>query len=39
MKAVLKLPPEEQRLMTSSLQGDKRDEFLEGMNPQQRETV
>jgi uncharacterized protein (DUF1800 family) len=39
MKAVLKMSPEEQRLMTSSLQGDKRDEFLEGMNPRQRETL
>ena len=39
MKAVLKMPPEEQRVMTNSLQGDKRDEFLEGMNPRQRETI
>jgi uncharacterized protein (DUF1800 family) len=39
MKAVLKLPPEEQRAMTNSLQGDKRDEFLEGMNARQRETI
>ena len=39
MKAVLKLPPEEQRVMTNSLQGDKRDEFLEGMNARQRETI
>ncbi len=39
MKAVLKMSPEEQRAMTSSLQGDKRDEFLEGMNPRQRETI
>jgi len=39
MKAVLKMSPEEQRSMTSSLQGDKRDEFLEGMNPRQRETL
>lgn len=39
MKAVLKMSPEEQRVMTSSLQGDKRDEFLEGMNPRQRETI
>ena len=37
MKAVLKMSPEEQRSMTSSLQGEKRDEFLEGMNPRQRE--
>jgi uncharacterized protein (DUF1800 family) len=39
MKALLKMSPEEQRSMTSSLQGDKRDEFLEGMNPRQRETI
>ena len=39
VKAVLKMSPEEQRAMTSSLQGDKRDEFLEGMNPRQRETI
>ena len=39
MKAVLKMPPEEQRVMTNSLQGDKRDEFLDGMNPRQRETI
>jgi uncharacterized protein (DUF1800 family) len=39
MKAVLKMSPEEQRSLTSSLQGDKRDEFLEGMNPRQRETI
>ena len=39
MKAVLKMSPEEQRALTNSLQGDKRDEFLEGMNPRQRETI
>lgn len=39
MKALLKMSPEEQRAMTSSLQGEKRDEFLEGMNPRQRETI
>ena len=39
MKALLRMPPEEQRIMTNSLQGDKRDEFLEGMNPRQRETI
>jgi uncharacterized protein (DUF1800 family) len=39
IKAVLKMSPEEQRSMTSSLQGEKRDEFLEGMNPRQRETI
>jgi uncharacterized protein (DUF1800 family) len=39
IKAVLKLSPEEQRLMTGSLQGEKREEFLEGLNPRQRETI
>ncbi len=39
MKAVLKMSPEEQRSMSGSLQGDKRDEFLEGMKPRQRETI
>jgi uncharacterized protein (DUF1800 family) len=39
MKAVLKMSPEEQRIMTNSLQGEKRNEFLEGMNPRQRETI
>jgi uncharacterized protein (DUF1800 family) len=39
MKTLLKMSPEDQRLVTDSLQGDKRDEFLEGMNPRQRETV
>jgi uncharacterized protein (DUF1800 family) len=39
MKAVLQMPPEEQRALTTSQQGDRRSEFLEGMNPRQRETV
>src|SRR5580658_1252810 len=39
MRAVLKMSPEDQLALTSSLQGDKRGEFLEGMNPRQRETV
>jgi len=39
MKALLKMPPEVQRALTSSLQGDRRDEFLGGMNPRQRETI
>jgi uncharacterized protein (DUF1800 family) len=38
MKAFLKMSPEEQRALTTSLQG-KRDAFLEGMNPRQRETI
>jgi uncharacterized protein (DUF1800 family) len=39
MKAVLKMSAEEQRVITSSLHGEKRDEFMEGMNPRQRETI
>ena len=39
MKTLLKMSPEDQRVVTDSLQGDKRDEFLEGMNSRQRETV
>ena len=39
MKAVLEMRPEEQRALTVSIQGGKRDEFLEGMNPRQRETI
>ena len=38
MKAFLKMSPEDQRTLTASLQG-KRDAFLEGMNPRQRETI
>src|SRR5580704_3413514 len=39
MKTLLKMSPEDQRVVTDSLQGDKRDEFLQGMDPRQRETV
>jgi len=39
MKAILKMSPEDQRAVESSLKGDKRDEFMEGMKPQQRETL
>jgi uncharacterized protein (DUF1800 family) len=39
MKAVLKMPPEQQRALTNSLRDDKREEFLEGMNSRQRETI
>jgi uncharacterized protein (DUF1800 family) len=39
MKAVLKMSPEDQRAIETSLKGDKRDEFMEGMKPQQRETL
>jgi len=36
--AALRLPPAEQQSLLASLQG-KREEFLEGMSPQQRETI
>jgi len=39
VKAFLRLSPEEQRALTSSLKGDQRDAFVEGMNPKQRETM
>ncbi len=39
MKAILKMSPEDQRAIGTSLKGDKRDEFMEGMKPQQRETI
>jgi uncharacterized protein (DUF1800 family) len=39
MKAILKMSPEDQRTVETSLKGDKRDEFMEGMKPQQRETL
>ena len=39
MKAILKMSPDDQRAIESSLKGDKRDEFMEGMKPQQRETL
>ena len=39
MKAILKMSPEDQRAIGASLKGDKRDEFMEGMKPQQRETL
>src|SRR6202142_43878 len=38
IRALLGMSPEEQRALTGSLQGGKRDDFLEGMNPRQRET-
>ena len=39
MKAILRMSPEDQRAVEASLKGDKRDEFMEGMKPQQRETL
>ena len=39
MKAILKMAPEDQRAIATSFKGDKRDELMEGMKPQQRETL
>ncbi len=39
MKEILKMPPDEQRALSNSLKGDERGQFLQGMSPQQRETV
>jgi len=39
MKAIVKMSPAEQRAIGTSLKGDRRDEFMQGMNPQQRETM
>ena len=39
MKAFLKLSTDEQRALTASLRGNRREEFMDGMNPRQRETV
>jgi len=39
MKEVLQMSPEEQRALSNSLRGQKGDEFLEGMNPKQKEAL
>jgi uncharacterized protein (DUF1800 family) len=39
MKAILKMSPEDQRAVATSLKGNKRDEFMQGMAPQQREAL
>src|SRR6266436_2955228 len=39
MKAILKMSPEDQRALETSFKGDKRDELMDGMKPQQRETL
>jgi uncharacterized protein (DUF1800 family) len=39
MKEVLQMSPEDQRALSASLKGQKADEFLEGMNPKQKETL
>jgi uncharacterized protein (DUF1800 family) len=39
MKEVLQMSPEEQRALSASLKGQKGDDFMEGLNPKQRETL
>src|SRR5215469_361957 len=39
MKEVLEMSPEEQRALSGSLRSPKGDQFLEGMNPKQKETM
>jgi uncharacterized protein (DUF1800 family) len=39
MKAIFKMSPEDQRAIGTSLKGDKGNEFMEGMKPEQRETL
>jgi uncharacterized protein (DUF1800 family) len=39
VKQVLQMSPEDQRMVTNSLKGQKADKFLDGMNAKQRETM
>jgi uncharacterized protein (DUF1800 family) len=39
MKEVLHMSPEEQRALSTSLKGQKADQFTEGMNPRQKEAI
>ena len=39
MREILKMSPEDQRSLAASLKGGKRDEFLEGVDAKQRETL
>jgi len=39
MKEILKMSPADRRALTATMKGVKRDELLEGMTPQQRETM
>jgi uncharacterized protein (DUF1800 family) len=39
MKEVLQMSPEEQRALSTSLKGPKADQFMEGMNPKQKEAL
>ena len=39
MKEILRMPPEDQRALAASMKGPKADALVEGMSPQQKETV
>jgi uncharacterized protein (DUF1800 family) len=39
MKEILRMSPEDQHALATSLKGDKREEFMEGMDAKQRETI
>jgi uncharacterized protein (DUF1800 family) len=39
MTQVLQMPPEEQRALSASLKGQRGDDFMEGMNSKQKETL
>ncbi len=39
MKEVLQMSPDEQRALSASLKGQHGDDFMEGMNPRQKETL
>ena len=39
MREILKMSPEERRTLAASLKGSKADEMMEGMTPQQKETL
>ena len=39
VKRVLKMAPEEQRILAASLKGGRGNDFMEGMSPQQKETL
>jgi uncharacterized protein (DUF1800 family) len=39
MKHILEMPPDEQRALSASLKGPKGDQFLEGMDPKQKEAL
>ena len=39
IKAILRMTPQDQRLLAMSLRGNKGEELMDGLNPQQRETL